>query len=778
VPRVVVTGGAGFLGSHLCHRLLDRGDEVVCLDNLITGSLSNISDLFGRRGFTFVEHDVSKYIWVTGDVDQVLHFASPASPIDFARIPIQILKVGSLGTHNALGLAKAKDARFFLASTSEIYGDPAVHPQPESYWGNVNPIGPRGVYDEAKRFAEAMTMAYHRHHGLDVRIVRIFNSILADEQILYDDGRELRRETAGELAARLGGEIDLVGYSVPSFDSFGSIDAAEAEAFVGHPTTQRCYEVRTRYGRSIRVTGDHSLFVRGDDGLPTAKTVNEMKLGEKVAIAGRLDVPERDRYAVPMIEVWESAGGDPFDLLVGYEGLGAKAWARRDEIKGYLAAERRPTCESWRNAIWGQIFSMRDRDRVPLAVMRRLGLPIPLDATVRIRGAGRSIDLPVVVPVSSELLWLLGLYVAEGCWQQTPHDSFIVLSADEGLLRRAQKVVERDLGLHTTFQSGTDSRSASLAIHGVLLLKLLAHLGFGAGRKRIPGWILGLPLSRLKWFIEGYREGDGVHSGKKFEEQVRHEFSTVSDELKDDLIVALARFGLVPSVGRYETTFKQKTGDRKYPFWRLTIPKVSPWSPLDWDRGADQTLQAERTGDLVWAPIISIEEIEATPLVYDFCVPGRENFWAGTGVMAHNTYGPQMRPDDGRSMSNFIVQALTGKPITVYGDGSQTRSFCYVDDEVRGFLALLDSDLVGPTNIGNPHEYTILELAEMVIDVIGSSSEIVFEPLPVDDPTQRKPDITRAVEKLGWQPEIDLRVGIERTATYFQQVLDAEAAAE
>jgi dTDP-glucose 4,6-dehydratase len=310
MPRVVVTGGAGFLGSHLCHRLLDRGDEVVCLDNLVTGSLDNIADLFGRPGFTFVDHDVSTYVWVPGEVDQVLHFASPASPIDFARIPIQILKVGSLGTHNALGLAKAKGARFFLASTSEVYGDPQVHPQPETYWGHVNPIGPRGVYDEAKRFAEAMTMAYHRYHGLDVRIVRIFN-----------------------------------------------------------------------------------------------------------------------------------------------------------------------------------------------------------------------------------------------------------------------------------------------------------------------------------------------------------------------------------------------------------------------------------------------------------------------------TYGPQMRPDDGRVVSNFIVAALGGEPLTVYGDGTQTRSFCYVDDEVRGFLALLDSDLVGPTNIGNPHEFTIIELAEAVLEVTGSSSTIEHHPLPVDDPTQRKPDITRATEELGWAPEVDLHTGIERTAAYLRDAL-------
>jgi dTDP-glucose 4,6-dehydratase len=310
VARIVVTGGAGFLGSHLCDALLARGDDVVCVDNLATGSTRNIAHNLDRPDFAFVEHDVSEFVSVDGDVDVVMHLASPASPIDFERIPIQILKVGGLGTHNTLGLAKAKGARFFLASTSEVYGDPLVHPQPETYWGNVNPIGPRGVYDEAKRFAEAMTMAYHRHHGLDVRIVRIFN-----------------------------------------------------------------------------------------------------------------------------------------------------------------------------------------------------------------------------------------------------------------------------------------------------------------------------------------------------------------------------------------------------------------------------------------------------------------------------TYGPRMRPDDGRAMSNFIVAALQGQPITIHGDGSQTRSFTFVEDEIRGFLALLDSDVTTPTNIGNPDEYTIRQLAEMVLEITGSSSELTFHPLPVDDPMQRKPDITKARELLGWEPTIHVRDGIETTAAHFATLL-------
>ena len=174
--RVLITGAAGFLGSHLCDRFLREGHSVIGLDNFVTGSPDNIAHLVGNERFQFVRHNISEFTYVAGGLDGVLHFASPASPIDYLELPIQTLKVGSLGTHNALGIAKAKGARFFLASTSEVYGDPLEHPQKESYWGNVNPIGPRGVYDEAKRFSEAITMAYHRYHGLDTRIVRIFNT--------------------------------------------------------------------------------------------------------------------------------------------------------------------------------------------------------------------------------------------------------------------------------------------------------------------------------------------------------------------------------------------------------------------------------------------------------------------------------------------------------------------------------------------------------------------------------------------------------------------------
>jgi dTDP-glucose 4,6-dehydratase len=199
-PRALVTGGAGFLGSHLCERLLAEGYRVICMDNLRTGSLENVAHLEGEAGFEYVDHDVTTYIHLPGELDEIYHFASPASPKDFERIPIPILKVGALGTYNSLGLALAKEARFMLASSSEVYGDPLVHPQSEDYWGNVNQVGVRGVYDEAKRYAESITMAYRRHHGVDTRIVRIFNTY--GPRMRPDDGRMIPNFVAQALSGR------------------------------------------------------------------------------------------------------------------------------------------------------------------------------------------------------------------------------------------------------------------------------------------------------------------------------------------------------------------------------------------------------------------------------------------------------------------------------------------------------------------------------------------------------------------------------------------------
>ena len=260
--RLLITGAAGFLGSHLCDRFLADGHEVIGLDNFITGTPDNLAHLTGHERFAFVRHNISTFTYISGPLDGVLHFASPASPVDYLEHPIPTLKVGALGTHNALGLAKAKRARFFLASTSEVYGDPLVHPQSESYWGNVNPIGPRGVYDEAKRFAEAMTMAYHRYHGLDTRIVRIFNTY--GPRMRPRDGRVVSNFI---VQALFGQPITIYG------------DGSQTRSF--------CYV-------SDEVEGIYRLFVHGDSeptniGNPAEFTVRE--LAELVLELVGADVP-------------------------------------------------------------------------------------------------------------------------------------------------------------------------------------------------------------------------------------------------------------------------------------------------------------------------------------------------------------------------------------------------------------------------------------------------------------------------------------------------------
>ena len=270
--RVLITGAAGFLGSHLCDRFLAEGHSVVGLDNMVTGHDDNIAHLIGNDRFQFVRHNISTYTYVPGDLDGVLHFASPASPIDYLELPIQTLKVGALGTHNALGLAKAKNARFFLASTSEVYGDPLVHPQREEYWGNVNPIGPRGVYDEAKRFAEAITMAYHRYHGVDTRIIRIFNTY--GPRMRPRDGRVV----SNFIVQALNGEpITIYG------------DGSQTRSF--------CYV-------SDEVDGIYRLFMNGDSmptniGNPAEYTIKQLAeivvelTGSRSEIVYR-DLPEDD----------------------------------------------------------------------------------------------------------------------------------------------------------------------------------------------------------------------------------------------------------------------------------------------------------------------------------------------------------------------------------------------------------------------------------------------------------------------------------------------------
>ncbi len=786
MERILITGAAGFLGSHLADRFLLEGYHVIGVDNLITGSPENIANLQKNEGFSFLRHDISTPLYIHEELDGVLHFASPASPVDYLELPIQTLKVGSLGTHNMLGLSLAKSARFLLASTSEVYGDPDVHPQPEAYWGNVNPVGLRGVYDEAKRFAEAMTMAYHRYHGVHTRIVRIFNSILADETVILFNDATAHIEAVEDYfdAASDSPLVVRRRMRVPAFNPRTlEVELREADALIKHHSLGKdAFRIVTRYGRHIRVTGDHSLFRRDSDRLPEAVPVRDLKVGDYIAIPGRLPVVERDLEYVDLAEhLIRQSESD--ESLWGYAlvspGLTPVLERYKEEIFDFLMESPRfDGSRRKRNTVGCLWRRLRKEGKIPLSVMARLhrrwGAVWPEDVVIQPFTGGGGAAIRCRVPITDDLLWLLGLFVAEGCHVDSKGTYRLLLSSDDEFVERACEVFDACFGVDTRKVEATMERGPSLYVDSKALFCLFDQVFQVTGAStaiRIPPWIFQLPLSRLKHFLEGYREGDGTHTGCPECRDLA--FNTVSDGLATDLSYLLLRFGIVASVARYETTFRKKYGDRTFPFWRLTVCGVSNFDILTWDQGVEQRLNATRTGDLVWAKVREIEPVEASEYVYDFGVEGYENFLAGNGVFAHNTYGPRMRPADGRVVSNFIVQALRNEPLTVYGDGSQTRSFCYVDDEVEGIFRVFHSDRTDPTNIGNPHEFTIAELAELVLEETESQSDIEYRPLPEDDPKVRQPDISVAMEVLGWEAITTLHEGLKKTIPYFRELVES-----
>ena len=694
--RILVTGGAGFVGSHLVDRLMEEGHEVLCLDNFHTGSKRNILKWLGHPYFELIRHDVTEPIRL--EVDRIYHLACPASPVHYQANPIKTVKTNVLGTINMLGLAKRVKARLLMASTSEVYGDPDVHPQTEEYRGNVNCTGIRSCYDEGKRIAETLCFDYHRNNNVEIRVARIFNSLTGDQKVLYYRGNKLYYESFAACYDRINGDVSQV--SVPCFDrQTGTMRIRPISAIWKHYVRKKGLVITTSWGKRVKITEDHSLFAKGDRGLPKPIFGKDLQVGDYIAVPNYIpfvDIPLQPFYIQDKIDARD---------------LGLKG------INNYI----------------------------------------------------ENIEA---------LLWFLGVYLTSGWIISSGQAERLIFNAKETVIDKLEKIVKSLFDGECEKQFEKDGKQKYVAIGrsprrcvaiSPLLIDLLVK-GFGfdkkLGKERdIPDWVLQLPKTQLIHFLQGLWDGDGTRQENAT--GGRYVLTGDSQAIAEKLVLILAKFGIIPNVSEVKATVNTESSNSDK-YYQLAIDGLQDWQ---WDDNHQQVLE-KTTGDIAWAQVKAIEEFEIDDYVYDFSVPESENFIGGTYcVCCHNTYGSRMLENDGRVVSNFVFQALKGIPLTVYGDGSQTRSFCYVSDLVEGLIRLMNGEHTGPVNLGNPDEYTILELAQKIQHMVNPDAEIKFKPLPQDDPRQRQPDITRARTWLGWEPTVPLEEGLKLTIEDFRDRL-------
>ena len=1059
VMKILVTGGAGFLGSHLIDRLMEQGHEVLCLDNFYTGTKRNIYKWLNHPYFELIRHDITEPIRL--EADQIYHLACPASPIHYQYNPVKTIKTNVMGTLNMLGLAKRVKARFFLASTSEVYGDPNVHPQTEEYRGNVNCIGIRSCfdpkteilteagwlafpdlqpdvkvatlnsegkveyhipeeyivqtyigemycfanskfdfcvtpnhwmyvrtetgqlkfiradegqvweslqvltggdfdgeevewfelgkvpinalgkvkkifmddwleflgyyiskgyvdvrkrlqvvggndydvsdydvliakenaegrwkianclsrlgfeffdwdesqfkictqqlaeillplgksgnkyiprelfqlsrrqllvlfnalmmgdasegedcynyyskskqladdvqelaircgyaasvvshamgrdfyrvnirpikdvnlveperfryagkvycvnvtnhvvfvrrngraawcgqcYDEGKRVAETLAFDYYRQNNVDIRVARIFNSLTGDQKVLYYIGEELYYETFTECYNRINGDISNV--SVPCFNQDYKTVIQPISAIWKHRVKKKGFQITTAWGKHIKITEDHSLFTRDENNKPQAAFGKDLRIGDEIGVPGYisfLEKPLQPFYIIDKISSKEEVSIESENTIFYMEKYG-------DKIREYLLAKGlKPS------RLYSTLKNYEINNQIPWDLWEYLKVPLSEKDKVcysSIKGIKNWIGHV------EEFLWLLGFYVAQG----SLINNELVFKGEAEELAKVMELME----IIFEYKPEID-QEGYISIESKILVDLIGYgLNFGRKEKDIPNWILQLPPGQLIMFLQGFAKGNGVELNSRLE------FKIDSQLVTEKLVLILAKFGLVAGILEMEEQV-----------YRITVEELEDNNIQNFSK-VQQKILAKTTGDIVWAKIESIEEFEIDDYVYDFSVPNYENFIGGSySVFAHNTYGPRMLENDGRVVSNFIAQALKGIPLTVYGDGSQTRSFCYVSDLVEGFIRLMNQDFIGPVNLGNPGEYTILELAQKIQKMVNQDLEIIYKPLPEDDPRQRQPDITRGKKYLGWEPTVPLEEGLKLTIEDFR----------
>jgi UDP-glucuronate decarboxylase len=639
--RILVTGGAGFLGSHLIDRLMEQGHEVICLDNYFTGAKRNILKWIGHPYFEMIRHDITEPIRI--EVDRIYHLACPASPVHYQYNPVKTIKTNVIGTLNMLGLAKRVKARIFLASTSEVYGDPDIHPQVEEYRGNVNPIGIRACYDPETEILTERGWVPFPQLQPDTRVAT-----------LNPEGR--------------------VEYHVP--------DEHIVQPYIGH---------LLRFANSkfdFCVTPNHQMYVRSKTGKYKFLRADEDRHWPawEVPTGGEFSGEEQD---------WFELGAPPVNAKVRVDRIRMDDWL---EFLGYYISEGCVHVRKRQRAVGGRDYDVADYNI--------------LIAQENPEGRAKI----------STCLQTLG---------------FKFFSSDDHQFRISSKQ----------------------------LAEILLPLG-KSGDKYIPREYLQLSRRQSKILFDALILGDGTQRGESYT------YYTKSKQLADDMQELALRCGYAASVVSHAVGRDlYRVNIRPAVEANLVEPESIRYAGNVYCVNVtNHVVCVRRNGRAAWCGNCYDEgKRVAETLAFDY---HRQNGVDIRVARIFNTYGPRMQQNDGRVVSNFIVQALQGIPLTVYGDGSQTRSFCYVSDLIEGFIRLMDNEEhTGPVNLGNQGEYTILQLAQTIQKMIDPSTEIRFETLPKDDPRRRQPDITKARTWLGWEPTVPLEEGLKLTIDDFRDRL-------
>lgn len=638
--RILVTGGAGFIGSHLCEKLLSQGHEVICLDNYFTGRKENIFHLMDDHRFELIRHDVIEPIFL--EVDQIYNLACPASPIHYQYNPVKTVKTSVMGAINMLGLAKRVKARIFQASTSEVYGDPLIHPQTEDYWGNVNPIGFRSCYDSETEILTEKGWIRFPDLEKDVKVA----TLNANGAVEYHLPQEhLIQDYKGKMYRFANLKIDLC------------------------------------------VTPNHKMYVRSKTGKLKFLQADEKRFwkGWKVLTGGEFSAKEKE---------WFELGDVPVNAKVSVEKIKMDDWL---EFLGYYISEGCTHIRKRVRAVGGKDYDVADYN---------------------ILIAQENIENRQTISACLEKI------------------GFKFFSSDDHQFRICSKQ----------------------------LASILEPLG-KSGDKYIPREFLNLSKRQSLILFNALILGDGSKRGES-----TFAYYSKSKQLADDVQELALRCGYAASVVKHaEGRDLYRVNIRPALDANLVEPEIFDYDGKVYCVNVENhVICVRRNGRVAWCGNCYDEGKRiAETLFMDY---HRQNDVDIRIVRIFNTYGPRMLENDGRVVSNFIVQALKGEELTIYGDGNQTRSFCYVDDLIDGFIRLMNAeadDIHLPVNVGNPGEFTMKELAEEVGKAIGKDIGIKYLPLPQDDPKQRQPNISRAKELLGWQPTIPLAEGLKKTVEYF-----------